>query len=675
MIRRRSFLWISLAAAAAFTLYASIFLCFFVDDEAIPLVYARNLLRGRGLVYTALEGRVEGYSDFLHVLWSALLLGVTGALGLPQLAPIAIGKAISFLAGIGIVLTAAHMMRRAGASTPGLVAGVAILALSGPLAIWSCSSLETAVFALLVSALAAVLFVGAESLSVPVATALGIAVMLERIDGFIYVGALVAAAALAAPPAGGRLRSLSWRLALAAAVYHAWRYMYFGSLLSAPLAAKVLHIFAGPPNAVVNAPAENYLRSFLALYGVAVLPVFLAAIAAAWNRPPARAAAVALLGLGAYVGLVGDWMFGWRFTVALLPLAAFIVALAVTRAPGRTAWIAAAVVVAWSGAAAGAFVEAYRDARRWPIFWSRPDTGWSAWVSPYGDLVAATRGMLEPGDRVAYNQAGILAFVHDLENIDDLGICSRFVARLPTTDVHYTRVGRYSPLTNRPVLFTAHAYLLYHDVRFLISRTNLLRSANGGRVPEGLLDEHFRLVATDASGENAIYERTAKSARAYRQDPALFTENLAHTSRLVRGSIDGRTVDPADFPSRFGFLRERRETLAFDTATQVDLQFAERDEDVFVLYVDRVAASAPARIALSLFGDDGRQVARREIEIGSAARSIVERFEPGVRAHTLSIRLTTPEGGTRATIADLRLKGQSAALRAYVQENLRFAAE
>src|SRR4030095_2574003 len=103
MVQRRPFLWISFSAAAIFILYVLLFLCFFVDDEAIPLVYARNLLRGRGLVYTVLEGRVEGYSDFLHVLWSAVLLRVTTALGLSNLAPIAIGKVVSFIAGIAIV--------------------------------------------------------------------------------------------------------------------------------------------------------------------------------------------------------------------------------------------------------------------------------------------------------------------------------------------------------------------------------------------------------------------------------------------------------------------------------------------------------------------------------------------------------------------------------------------
>jgi len=263
----------------------------------------------------------------------------------------------------------------------------------------------------------------------------------------------------------------------------------------------------------------------------------------------------------------------------------------------------------------------------------------------------------------------------DLENVDDLGLCSGFVARLPTTDVTFTRVGRYSPLRDRPVLFTAHAYVLYHDVRYLISRTDLLRSANRGHIPDLLLDGHFRLLLTDASRENAVYERTEKSTAPYRQDPDLFTENLAHTSRLVRASLNGQAVAAESFGERFGFLRHRSGTLTFEHVAQLDFQFADADEDVFAVYIGGVSASTPATMTLSLLDADRVQAARREIEIGPGGRSILERFEPGLRARTLSVRLTAPAGAARVTIANLQVRGQSAALRDYVRENLRFATE
>src|SRR3954453_10367779 len=103
----RAAAWITAIGCAAFAIYAGCFAYFFVDDEAIPLVYARNLLRGRGLAYTVLEGRVEGYSDFLHVLWSAALLAVTRLLGFSPLAPLLIGKVVSLAAGTAIVVLTA----------------------------------------------------------------------------------------------------------------------------------------------------------------------------------------------------------------------------------------------------------------------------------------------------------------------------------------------------------------------------------------------------------------------------------------------------------------------------------------------------------------------------------------------------------------------------------------
>jgi hypothetical protein len=287
-------------------------------------------------------------------------------------------------------------------------------------------------------------------------------------------------------------------------------------------------------------------------------------------------------------------------------------------------------------------------------------------------LLAVSRSLIAPGERVAYNQAGILVYALDVENIDDLGICSRFVAQLPTSDVEYTSVGRYSPLRNQPVLETTQAYLLYQNVRFLVSRTHLLRGTNRGIVPELLLDGYFRHVVTDPTGESAIYERTDKDASPYQHNPALFTENLAHVSRLVRGSIGEEVVRGTDLLRHFGCLREDRTVLAFETATEVVAQFASRDEDVFSLYVDQISASAPTTMTLRLFNANRREVVERDIELTPAPRSIVELLDPHTQARTLSIHLRTTGGPDRVSIRDLRVVGQSAALREYVRRNLQF---
>ena len=86
-------IWILGAALVVFAAYTANFLYFFVDDEGIPLVYAQHLLRGHGLIYNSLEGLVEGYTNFLHVMLDTELLAGVRALGWPKLSVFFLGKA------------------------------------------------------------------------------------------------------------------------------------------------------------------------------------------------------------------------------------------------------------------------------------------------------------------------------------------------------------------------------------------------------------------------------------------------------------------------------------------------------------------------------------------------------------------------------------------------------
>jgi hypothetical protein len=640
-----------------------------VDDEAIPLVYARNLLRGRGLVYTALEGRGEGYSDFLHVLWSALVLFITRGLQLSPLAPLLVGKAVSLAAGIAILVVTAGWLRRTGARASGLMAGLGFLALAGPLAVWSCSSLETVVFALLATGFAATLVAGARSAAI----LLGIGLIFERLDGIVVAGMLMVAAMAADRRSWRSVWNIAWPVCLAALAFHAWRFSFFGSLLSEPLSAKVLYRLMGTPNTMVKSSPVEYLRGLLDLYGVAAAPALLVAAACTWRVPAARMAAMGLALSGIYVGMVGDWMFGWRFCVPLFPLAALIVGLAVSRAPRTVAWCAAAGVLLWSGIAARSFLTAYVTVESRPIFWSHPRLGTAAWLAPYYELVAASRRLMHAGDRVADNQAGLLPYLLNLENIDDLGICSRFVSRLPTTDIYYTGVGRYSPLTNQPVLHTAHAYLLYQDVQFVIGRTDLLLRANHDQIPQAILDGLFELAAVDASGANAIYTRTGKPADAYRTDPTRFTENVVHISRLTRASIDGHAVAPDRFGRELPFLREGAGTRTFLGDLEIDLAFGRWDTVVYALYIGAIGSREPCTITLALFDSAGRETLKRTIAVRAGQMSVFEPFALPARARSASLKFHTADGD-RLTIADLRLEGQSATLEDYIRRTLRFPA-
>jgi len=661
-------------AALVFAAHAACYLYFFVDDAAIPGVYAQNLLAGRGLVYNSLEGRVEGYSDFLNVLLNAGFLVFTRLAHLPKIEILHLGIAVSFALGIATVVLTAEILVRSGVRAAALVAGVAFIALAGPLAVWSCSSLEAVPFGFCIAALAgATLF---EPLRARTAVVISLIAILYRLDGFVYIAAVFAGAFVAVPRAERRALTFSVVLpvAIATAAYHLFRVAYFHSLLSAPLAAKVLYKLAPSHHVLVKAPPESYLRSFVDVYGLAMIPaVLVAAVAAARDRR-GRGLVIATVLIAAYVDLVGDWMFGWRFVVAILPLAALVIGLATERAPRRTAWAVAVIAIVWSAVAAARMAHEFTTTQGKPIWWTSPRRGQNVWLAPYGDLLATARKLVAPGETIAYNQAGLVPFLLDAENIDDLGICSSFEARLPTTDVYFTEVGRYAPLMDAPVFNAVDAYLLYRNVRLIIGRTDLLTGGNRGTIPATILGGYFRLQSVDASGENAIYVRTEKSADEYQRDPASFQEDLIHTSRIQRADLDGEVLHDDRVGPAFPFLRWQSGTLAVHGTSRLALRFSAHDEDVMTLYAGGLSASAPVDLTFSVFGESGRLTASEDATAGSARATLLHPFPAGTRGRLLVIDMHAHQPDATVTLSDLRLNGQSAALKQYVTRTLLFPA-
>ena len=100
-----------------------------MDDEGIPFVYAQQLLNHHGLVYSSVaDGRVEGYSDFLHVLTGAAVLGLTRALDWPKISVFFLGKCLALAAAVATLLIVFATLRRLKVVTvPGATAGLAFL--------------------------------------------------------------------------------------------------------------------------------------------------------------------------------------------------------------------------------------------------------------------------------------------------------------------------------------------------------------------------------------------------------------------------------------------------------------------------------------------------------------------------------------------------------------------
>jgi len=675
--------WILVAALVVFAAYTANFLYFFVDDEGISFVYAQHLLRGHGMVYNTIEGPTEGYSNFLHVVLDTALLAGVRALAWPKISVFFLGKGVSLLAGFGtILLTFLTIRRMREVDHPGLAAGLVVLATSGPLAVWSSSSLDTVPFTFLLTLLVFALVCGERSVRPArfdgLALVAAVLVSLERIDGPIFVAAVAGAWVIFAPRA--RQRTLLVRVILPAilltSLYHLWRVWYFGEWLNMPAYTKVYYKLGKHPNTLIKDPIRQYWRGFAYVYGYpAIAVVTLGAVWAAFRNAAIRPTLLASIAILLYVATVGDWMFGFRFFVAAFPLLSVLAAQAasiVFRDRPQLGWAMAVTAALWCGQRAAAFERVYERTERQVSWLRHPSLSTAHYFGRYYEVLQRSSAYVHLGARVAYNQSGFLPFMLDLENIDELGICSRFYAQLPTRDVFFTEVGRYAPLTPKPIVEGTEAYLLHRDVQFVIQGVKLLRGANSGRVPEQLMGGYYTLVDT-IEGSEAIYRRTERDASEYKREPRLFTENLAHAANVRQASLDGQPVPYRDIPHSFDFLEGSTKLIGFTSQYTLDVQFGDTDLDVSEVAVSEAQATDPVSVIFELQSATGevRHATRLDLT-PKVTRQLLVRLPEPVRASRLHVTVLGPPVRTTVSFSDVRILGQTPKLSAYIRRTLTF---
>ena len=663
---------IAVAAIVVFFIHALNYLYFFVDDEAIPYVYAQNLLKGKGLSYNAIEGRLEGYSDFLHVLWSTLVLAITRAVGAPRHSVFFVGKAVSLLCAVGILLLVWRVLKRCHVGRASASTGLGTLALASPFALWSCSSLESMPFALIATGLVVALVLDRDGWTAIAAAAL----ILERIDGFIYAGVLIGAFFITA--SGARRREMIWQIVLPVSVvfaaYHGWRWWYFKDLVPAPVEAKILYKFVPHQNILVKRPDRPYLLEFVDAYGWPAALAFAASAAhglmtGGWTRRLVLAA----LPLAVYVSVVGDWMFGFRFFVPLLPIFSLILANSVDRMAAVRPRLAAGLCITalvYSAVVAGRFSGTYVRVEQTPSFLHSPSRDLHRFFWPYYGLYETARQMVFPGEVMAFNQAGFVPYMLDVNNIDDLGICSRFPADVPSTDIYFTEVGRYAPLTNKRTLRPVHAYFLYENVRFVMSRTDILVRANHDTLPQTLFGGWYELVETDPQGLNAIYRRSEHSPAQVTAD--LFTENVAHVSYVRAARIGNSVIDPRDYLHELPFLREGAGPVPFSDRTDMIIDFSDIAERVDEISIEDLRATRDVNVRLRLLTPQGQVAGETDILLTAQHGRAVSVAVAHAAANRLVLSVDARGTTGELWIDDLRLPGQRHALQQYVARRLHF---
>jgi hypothetical protein len=332
---------------------------------------------------------------------------------------------------------------------------------------------------------------------------------------------------------------------------------------------------------------------------------------------------------------------------------------------------AALACVLISAVSAARFVRTYESTTRRPDWWTTASDGPARYFWPYYPIYQLTRDRVPAGSVVAYDQAGFIPFMLDVRNIDDLGLVSPFVAALPTSDVVYTEVGRYLPLTNVPVVEAAHAYVLHRRPQYIFAAAGLVWSANHGHTPDRILGDRYRFVLADDEGLTDLYERTDVPLDEFDRRDA-FLENVAHISYLQEAQIDGRSVLPKDFPRVFPFLYGEAGGETFTGVRYIRLVFAKQDIPLMQLFAETVRADHPATVTFTLWDTSGRARDVEKVVLRDRSnRRLFEKLPHGLEAATLTIEITpaTPQP-TTLVLGDVRVQGQRPELTRYLDRML-----
>ena len=411
-----------------------------MDDPFITYRYAENLADGHGPVFN-IGDPVEGHSTPLLVLILAVAHGL--GLALPTFAP-ALGIACA-LGALGAMFWRLRREDDAGAPAPIRLAGLYVLALNGPFALYAVSGMETPLYALLcllaLIACANEMETGGGRL--PASALLGALAALTRPEGALVFTVCLIARAIWRFQGQGRDR---WgRIALSAGVFAAlggtflvWRVAYYGDWLPNTYYAKM----TGEPLSARLVRGLGYAWSALAMSGGALAVGALAwGAARAWSGSPLRLAVCGFCAAHLLFILVsgGDWMVGGRFIAPLAPALAWLIQDALRafwraaqcwRRPARWRWGAVALAAL---CLAGALWAERRETR--PVMTllragalHQPYIAAGRWLAEYG----------RPDQTVASMEAGIVPYYSGLRLLDMGGLMDRHIARLEGEHMYKT---------------------------------------------------------------------------------------------------------------------------------------------------------------------------------------------------------------------------------------------
>lgn len=417
---------------------------FLIDDAFISFRYAAHWADGHGLVYDlAPEAeRVEGYSNFL---WVALL-ALGRALGA---APESFANVLSVLCAAGtVVLLQRFLARRLALDGWSVLLGTLALAAYPVFGVWATGGLETALFGLLLFGAWSLLVTdpagvdadpgsarSAETRLGLLAGLVGGALLLTRVEGFLWIGGLWLAAFVALRSDLPR-RRVALFLGVSITVLAAQlaiRHLVYGELVANTVLAK-----SGVSGATL-VRGLKWLATWALLFVWPVAALF-APLAAQRGRQRALTISAFVMAGGAldYSVLTGgDWMPFFRFLAPASAFFAVLFAVGLERfgARARLGLGVAAIAVAALPLLDLALVpRAWREALYFREFRIGYQTEWERWSNgvantegntKLGHALAAVSG---PKETWTGGAIGAVAYYSEVTILDRNGLVNREIA-------------------------------------------------------------------------------------------------------------------------------------------------------------------------------------------------------------------------------------------------------
>ena len=428
-----------------------------VDDAYISFRYARNLVEGEGLVFNPGE-RVEGYTNFLWVMLIALGM----KLGLD---PAGLAKMLGFgFAVLTMLLVYWHYGRIYLRRSWERMLPAVLIAASPPIAVWAFGSLETTMFAFLVTGAILTHIDSGERTRVPLASSVLVGLSaITRPEGLVFA-AILFADLLINPRL--RRRAVVWLIpiALIYVPYFAWRYTYYGWLFPNTFYAKT----GGGWNQFLRGLA--YIRNFHFWPGGAVTLLALVPAVIRRNRKTLLPFFTLLVWSGYIMVIGGDGLAMYRFLVPVLPICYLLSAeglLLLLDRPGkavsvfrgrpvRMVFAAVCILMVLSrslGSSERDFVaeDRIRVQGNWvPI---------GKWLGDYA----------KPGETLAVAVAGAIPYYSGLYTIDILGITDPHIAHVEIEQMGRGKAGHEKHdidyvLARRPTYFFHYPFMVKRAV-------------------------------------------------------------------------------------------------------------------------------------------------------------------------------------------------------------------